>query len=300
MLSRPKVVICLATYNGEAYLREQLESIINQQNVDIQILAGDDGSTDKTLDILNQYLKLGKIANIYQFGRVGISNNFINLLKYCKDYDFVAFSDQDDVWESNKLFELSNILGSEKPELSFCQRSISDSARNKHKPNFPRENRVGFRNALVENVVPGNTMMLNRKAVEVIISSNASFAKHYDSYIYLLISGIGEIKYLPAQLVNYRIHENNAVGLGKAGITNFTNSVNNYVLNAQLLESKYSDSLDTDKLKLLNKFLMGFKDKNWIKSIYNLLTVRTRRQSTLDELVWRVIAILVRLRNDPD
>lgn len=294
------MVICLATFNGEAFLGEQLESIINQEKVDIQILVGDDGSTDKTLDILNQYLDLGKIANVYQFERVGINNNFLNLLKYCEDYDFVAFSDQDDVWESNKLYELSNILGSEKPELSFCQRSIFDSARNIHTSNFPRKGRVGFQNALVENVVPGNTMMLNRKAVEAIIASNASFAKYYDSYIYLLISGIGEIKYLPAQLVNYRIHENNAVGLGEAGIANYKNSVNNYVLNAQLLESKYSDSLDGDKLKLLNKFLMGFKEKNKLKSIYKLLTVKTRRQSTFDDLAWRVMTILVRLRNNTD
>lgn len=294
------MVICMATYNGETYLRDQLESLINQENVDIEILVGDDGSTDKTLDVLREYADSGKIAGFHQFDRVGINKNFLNLLKFCKDYDFVAFSDQDDIWESNKLYALSKLLGSEKPELAFCQRSIFVSGKRSYTPKILNESKIGFQNALVENVVPGNTMLLNRKAVEIILASNVSTAKYYDSYIYLLISGLGEVKYLPASLLKYRIHDSNAVGIRRFGITGYKNAVRSYVLNAQLLNSRYLESLDPDKAKLLEEFLMGFQEKNKLRSIYRLLFIRTIRQRALDDLAWRAATILVRLSKVPN
>jgi len=294
------VVICVATYNGERYLRDQLDSLVNQENIDFEILVGDDGSTDKTLDVLKEYADLGKLTELHQFERVGINENFLNLLKLCKDYDFVAFSDQDDIWESNKLYELSKLLGNEKPELAFCQRSIFVSGKRSQRPKFLNESKVGFHNALVENVVPGNTMLLNRKAVEIIIASNISIAKYYDSYIYLLISGLGEVKYLPATLLRYRIHEKNAVGIRKFSITGYKKAVETYILNAQLLKSGYLAPLTADKVKLLEEFLMGFQDKNKLRSIYRLLTIRTIRQNAVDDLVWRAITILVRLSKYPD
>jgi glycosyltransferase involved in cell wall biosynthesis len=300
MSSRSKVVICLTTYNGETYLREQLESLVNQENVDVKILVGDDGSTDKTLDILTEYVDLGKIAEVHQFDRVGTNDNFLNLLKLCKEYDFVAFSDQDDIWKSSKLYELSKLLGSEKPELAFCKRTIFGRVKRRYKSNFLAEVKVGFQNALVENVAPGNTMMLNSKAVELIISSKASKAKFYDSYIYLLISGLGEVKYLSIPLVSYRIHERNAVGIRRFGIRRYMESVKNYLINAQLLHSEYSKTLNVDKLALLEEFMGGFQEKNKLKSIYRLLTMRTKRQNTLDDLAWRVFTILVRLGNKLD
>ncbi len=294
------MVICMATYNGETYLRDQLESLINQENVDIEILVGDDGSVDETLDVLREYADLGKIAGFHQFDRDGINKNFLNLLEFCKEYDFVAFSDQDDIWESNKLYELSKLLGNEKPELAFCQRSIFISGKRSYTPKFLNESKVGFQNALVENVVPGNTMLLNRKAVEIIIASNASTAKYYDSYIYLLISGLGEVKYLPASLLKYRIHDSNAVGVRRFGITGYKDAVRSYVLNAQLLNSRYLESLDSDKAKLLEEFLMGFQEKSKLKSIYRLLSIRTIRQRAVDDLIWRATAILVLLSKAPD
>jgi glycosyltransferase involved in cell wall biosynthesis len=300
MTSRLRVAICLATYNGESYLRDQLESLINQENVQINIIVGDDGSTDKTLDILKQYFDSGKISEIHHFNRVGINSNFLSLLTFCSNYDFVAFSDQDDIWESTKLYQLSKLLESEKPELAFCQRSFFGSTKKKFSTEFLNKSKVGFHNALVENVAPGNTVMLNRKAVEVIVASNASTASFFDSYIYLLISGLGEVKYLPIPLVKYRIHKNNAVGIRKFGFTIYLEAIRRSILNAQLLKSEYSKSLDEDKSRLLEEFLGGFQEKYIVKSIYSFLTINTKRQSILDDLVWRVFAILVRLSSKPN
>jgi glycosyltransferase involved in cell wall biosynthesis len=300
MTSRIRVAICLATYNGESYLREQLESLKNQEKVEIHIIVGDDGSTDKTLDILKPYFHSGKISEIHHFDRIGINSNFLRLLTFCNDYDFIAFSDQDDIWESTKLYQLSQLLGSEKPELAFCQRSIFGSTKKRFSTKFTKESKVGFHNALVENIAPGNTMMLNRKAVEMIIASNASTASFFDSYIYLLISGLGEVKYLPIPLVNYRIHRNNAVGIRKFGFTIYLESIRNSILNAQLLKSEYSKSLDADKSRLLEEFLGGFQEKNILKSIQSILTISTKRQSILDDLAWRAFAILVRLSSKPN
>jgi hypothetical protein len=77
-------------------------------------------------------------------------------------------------------------------------------------------------------------------------------------------------------------------------------SVRNYIVNAQLLHSEYSRTLNADKLALLEDFLGGFEGKSKLKNTYRLLFIRTRRHRILDDLVWRVFTILVSLSNMPD
>ena len=99
-----KIMILLATYNGERYLEEQLESLILQKNVIFKILVRDDGSTDGTLDILRRWEKNGQLT-WYSGTHTGVQMGYYELMKKAGEYesDFFAFCDQDDRWDPDKL-----------------------------------------------------------------------------------------------------------------------------------------------------------------------------------------------------
>ena len=106
------ILVLMSTYNGSKYIKQQIESIFKQKNVNADILIRDDGSTDDTIDIINSFgddrIKLYKGYNL------GSTNSFIDLIKYSAkhypDYEYYAFSDQDDVWEPEKIKVAVNAL----------------------------------------------------------------------------------------------------------------------------------------------------------------------------------------------
>ena len=97
------VTVAMSTYNGERYLREQIDSILNQKNVDIVLFVRDDGSKDATLDILGEYS--AKYDNVlFSAGNnLGIGKSFYEALRLAPESDYYAFSDQDDVWLQDKV-----------------------------------------------------------------------------------------------------------------------------------------------------------------------------------------------------
>ena len=97
-----KVQVILSSYNGEKYIRQQIDSILEQKDVEVKLLVRDDGSTDNTPSILEEYEKKELISVIYGCN-IGIYKSFMTLLDYCEMADYYAFSDQDDVWLDDKL-----------------------------------------------------------------------------------------------------------------------------------------------------------------------------------------------------
>lgn len=104
-MSLKTVTVLLSTYNGEKFLEEQLQSLIQQKNVEVRILVRDDGSTDGTVSILDRW-KNDRLLNWYTGDNVGAGKSFVDLLFKVPQSDYYAFCDQDDVWLPNKL-ELS-------------------------------------------------------------------------------------------------------------------------------------------------------------------------------------------------
>ena len=101
---KPRVQVFLSSYNGEKYIEEQIDSVLQQKGVEVRILVRDDGSNDKTVDILEMLYKKGKI-NFYKGENIGYAKSFLNLLTHDNKADYYAFCDQDDFWLSNKLIE---------------------------------------------------------------------------------------------------------------------------------------------------------------------------------------------------
>ena len=98
-----RVAVLMSTYNGEKYIREQIDSILEQSgNFDLDLWVRDDGSKDSTQQILQEYAQQRKL-HWYTGENLGAAHSFIDLVRKCKGYDYYAFADQDDYWMTNKI-----------------------------------------------------------------------------------------------------------------------------------------------------------------------------------------------------
>lgn len=115
MDNKKRVAVLIATYNGEKYIQEQLESVIDQSYHNIEIYLRDDGSTDATLQVLEKYEKSDRI-HIIRGQNVGYGPGFLELLSISEDADYWAFCDQDDVWDRDKITNAVAYLEEQSPE----------------------------------------------------------------------------------------------------------------------------------------------------------------------------------------
>lgn len=216
----PLVAILLCTYNGARFLAEQLDSLESQTHQNWVVFASDDGSTDQTLEILQQYQAkwpAGKLT-IRSGPQKGFCQNFLSLA--CDPQikaDYYAFCDQDDVWLSAKLeVALSNISANQSVDVPYLYCGRTQYVTENLKPCgmsplfvFP----PSFRNALVQSIAGGNTMAFNLAAKNLIEKVGVVDAPSHDWWLYQLISGVeGNVTYDPNPYVLYRQHEFALVG----------------------------------------------------------------------------------------
>jgi len=208
IIEKPLVSIALCTYNGERFLRKQLDSLLVQDYVNIEIIAVDDCSSDRTWNILRYYARRDKRLKIHQNAQnLGYSGNFEKAIKLCTG-DFISLADQDDIWEKNKI--------------RILMKSIKDCVMVYHDSNFIDENdkRIGPVNMssrhrmydgesclplILTNCVSGHATLFKRELVKYIFP----FARNYyhDWWISYVAFNIGKVKFINRVLVHYRQHE---------------------------------------------------------------------------------------------
>ena len=217
------VVILLCTYNGARFLAEQLDSLEAQTHQNWVVIASDDGSTDQTLEILRQYQAKwpsGKLA-IRSGPQKGFSQNFLSLA--CESEvkaDYYAFCDQDDVWLPEKLeIAVCNIVtkqeyrGTKLPCL-YCGRTAYISSDKKPlglSPlfGFP----PSFRNALIQSIAGGNTMVFNQKVKDMLERVGLVDVSSHDWWVYQLTSAAdGVVYYDKVPKILYRQHSEALIG----------------------------------------------------------------------------------------
>lgn len=214
------IAILLSTYNGERFLEEQLNSLIAQSHSNWTIYASDDGSTDDTLPILEKYkAKLGADRLVILVGpQKGFAKNFLSMVKNASiQADYFAFCDQDDIWLPERLSTAIATLQSapsNQPAL-FCSRTRLIDEEGRPIGLSPLFNKpTSFRNAIVQSIAGGNTMLFNRKAREILANTctEKTIISH-DWWLYMLVSGCGgHVHYSPQPLVDYRQHGTNLIG----------------------------------------------------------------------------------------
>ena len=212
------VAILMATFNGADVIDAQLDSIARQTHHDWSLIVSDDGSTDRTAESVRAFaarLPHKKIALIRGPKR-GSAQNFLSLLRAAGSAPYVAFSDQDDVWFDDKIARAVGTLKEHSGPTVYGSRTmVTDHALTPLRASLRFSRPTGFGNALVQNVAGGNTMVLNRDALNVLqpASQSATRIVSHDWWCYQMVTGIGgRMLYDPVPSLFYRQHCSNQIG----------------------------------------------------------------------------------------
>lgn len=217
---RPRVTIVMATFNGAAHLREQLDSFCAQRGVDWDLWVSDDGSTDDTRALLSAFQQVqggGRTVRLVDGPGQGSAANFMTLLAH-PDLPTdrpVALSDQDDVWHPDKLARAVAALETSGPMTLYSGQSLhTDAMLRVIGHSRPPQRAPGFCNALVQNVVSGHSIVMDPAALALVRKAGVPDGiPYHDWWLYQLISGAGgHIRVDRARMVHYRQHSTNTMG----------------------------------------------------------------------------------------
>ncbi len=289
-----KIDILLATYNGKNYLKELLDSILNQTYENIRIIACDDCSTDDTMSILKDYEKKDSRVIAYKNEKnLGSTKTFEYLLTKVESKYFM-FADQDDVWNKDKVELTYNKLIDENADLVFTDLEVVDVNLNTINKSFNKlkgyDYKIkkyindGYELGRLYNTVTGCTILTKKEWIDKVTPFPNNKNILHDYWIGLVVSLKGKIAYLDVSTIKYRQHQNNQVGTSKY-IDKFKdfNTVRNYLidLRVQNLNTFLSyDNIFTKEqtefnkkalqyyLMIKNKKYCNFKDLNIFNKIY--------------------------------
>ncbi|WP_217560483.1 glycosyltransferase family 2 protein [Paenibacillus sp. GbtcB18] len=283
------VVILLSTYNGEKYLESQLDSIFRQSYKNIRLFVRDDGSTDATLAILERYKHRYNIQIMENKDNMGPKMSFGELLKvglFVSEADYFMFTDQDDIWLPTKIEKTLKIMKQKEAEdtslpvlvhsdltvigkqdeninLSFWRYQNL----NPRKDSFPR--------LLMQNVITGCTMMINRRLAELSLPVHADAIMH-DWWMGLVASALGKIGYVTEPTILYRQHEENSVGAKRFGMSYIKNKVfepvylDKNIRQAKAFEEQFFEILPKESRVLLKEFIR-LENSSFLRGRFSLL-----------------------------
>ena len=271
MIENKKIDILMATYNGEKYLVEQLDSIINQTYHNWNLLIRDDNSTDKTSEIIQNYHKKDKRIKILKDnkGNLGIVRNFEELLKNSES-EFIMFSDQDDIWVENKLVMYLKMIEKIKNKGFMIHSDAILFDKNKSnilKDTFISEKAInrGLENVFFNYFVQGATILISKEIKNFILPFPKEVYLH-DRYIHLISELFFERIFVNKALVYYRQHGDNQIGA--------KNTIR------ELLSKRYFDERDRQLIKIIyNKYgsLLTDDKKKLIEEYFKITDIRKSR-----------------------
>lgn len=208
----------MSTYNGAKYLSEQLESILAQTGVSLHILIRDDGSTDNTMSILNHFKNLHpSIIDIYQGQNIGWKNSFFTLAKLAEDnyddYEYFAFSDQDDIWLPDKLNRSINKLSELKDGPNLYCSNLTYYKDGRQSGNLRKiDVKPSYKGCLIRNYATGCTIVFNRRLLSLFNKQKPKYPIAHDYWSYLIATLCGNTIIDPYSRILYRQHDSNQIG----------------------------------------------------------------------------------------
>ena len=220
------ISVALCTYNGEEYIKQQLDSILSQTMSVNEVIVCDDCSTDSTCEIISSYAdKYPHIHLLKNNVNVGFKKNFERALSICKG-DFIFLSDQDDIWHPKKVKRVIEYM-----QINTCYGVFSDA-------NFIDGNNIELDGSLFEklnfkqyiknsdlypnlyatlclspNFVTGATMAIKKEAKKYILPFYTSEGIYHDAYIAIKLASIDKLDYIDEKLISYRIHSTQQIGI---------------------------------------------------------------------------------------
>ena len=207
-----KVTVLMSTYNGELYLEEQIDSILNQKGVLINLLVRDDGSSDNTVSILKKYRDKG-LLNFYTGENLNFAGSFMQLLRDAPQSNYYAFSDQDDIWLEDKLSNAIQVLS----KLSNPYKLYSSNLivyRNGKQEGLLRDEKTytDIYKAMNSSICTGCTMLFNHNLRELVLSHTHDYIHCHDLWFFHISVIFGGFYYDNNAYILYRQHGSNQIG----------------------------------------------------------------------------------------
>ncbi|WCK54286.1 glycosyltransferase family 2 protein [Aneurinibacillus sp. Ricciae_BoGa-3] len=303
-----KVQILLSTYNGEKYVAEQIDSLLSQSYPESEILIRDDGSTDKTLPILQNYTWGNNRIGIMPENNIGVVASFLELLmKSSAEASYFAFCDQDDVWFKDKLLNgiaMIDSLPEDMPVMYCSQLEIVD-VKLSTLGQMPVPHRgPSFANALVQNIATGCTIIVNRAARDFLLKQlpHPSSIIMHDWWVYLVVSAFGKVVYDKRPQLYYRQHGSNSVGAKVdflqrwvARIKGFYRRGRRLRLSQQAKEFQriFAQQLPQNKAEFLDRFVNN--RRTFIQRLWYACERNVYRQSKVDTFVLKILILFNRI-----
>ena len=225
MISPPTVLILLSTYNGERYLREQIESLVQQSDPHWKLRIRDDGSTDSTRELLKEFVARDSRIEWVEPNseNLGVVLSFGALLNHTDGFDSVMFCDQDDIWHRNKiersrlaLDQLTLRHGSQTPLLVHSDARVVNQDGKPLAESFRKPLGLGFGpdpllRLIAQNFITGCTTIFNAALVKAALPIPQQALMH-DGWLGLVAAAVGKIEFIFEPLLDYRQHSGNASG----------------------------------------------------------------------------------------
>lgn len=216
-----KIDILMATYNGEKYVKEQIDSILNQSFSDFRLLISDDFSTDSTRDILQSYVeKDSRVVVFLQNKNLGVVKNFEFLMEKVES-EYFMFSDQDDVWQKDKIKNSIELLQKTNSDLVYTNLQVVNQELDILYQSYWKqkgfEKKIkkynNFESLYLNNYITGCTMLVKSKWLDKILPlpHKSKFILH-DYWTALVVSKFGKMAYIEEPQVKYRQHIGNRIG----------------------------------------------------------------------------------------
>ena len=212
--SKPLVSVAMATYNGERFLRQQLDSVIEQTYKNLEVIVTDDGSTDQTLAILEEYSHKFGLKYWRNENNLGYARNFERAASLCGG-DYIAFCDQDDAWFPRKIETLLNEIG--EYSLIYSDATLIDEQNNvlaksyREYVNLPRLTGKPFKELIFSCYVRGFQMLFTRALLKAALPMPSDIT--HDDWLCILATRMNGMKFLDTPLVAYRQHGRNVTGI---------------------------------------------------------------------------------------
>lgn len=280
-----RVVVLMSTYNGEKYIREQIDSILAQRgNFQLDLWVRDDGSTDLTREILTEYANENKLS-WYTGDNLGPAKSFIDLIHHCKGYDFYALADQDDYWMPEKISMAIKMMKNQKGlQLYFANAELVDSELRSLGRNVYRVSPcLDFETLCCAGGILGCTTVFNADLAKVIQEKRMpERLVMHDFYIdELCLARGGKITCDLRTVMKYRQHGKNVIGVStgvlgtvKSRIKDITQKPKDSIAEqANEILNLYGKEIDLDKEKWLKKIC------NYRDSIRNRVTLACSRKT---------------------
>lgn len=301
---QPRVVVLLSSYNGEKYIKAQIESILNQTHTNLELLVRDDGSDDATPKIIEELAKTdARITFIRDDDNLGYPKCFYALTDMAPEADFYFFSDQDDVWFEDKIARAVNMLSklpADKPAVYYGGYTICDEELNPVRDEHPMQKNITLKDTLFQVCGLEFTMAVSRSALNVLNNNKPSFSTGRGTWMSMLYSVYANIICDERPCAYYRRHESAVTASNQSfwglwawrirylfggGFNDFHEIIRDFYLTM-------GSKLDVKERRMLRLFA----DEHYFPSVITKIFYPKRLRSRLvDELALRFAFLLGRI-----